>query len=379
MPHVRKVLGFTLAVAVVVGIALTGGKAFTQADMEPINDLPNPYQTIKDWAKFPEGQNGAVAAVSVANNGKHIWALERCGAAFSCVADRDTGAMSEFNPILLFDENGDVIRSFGAGMFAGPHRVYVDADDNIWVTDFSDNGPPQPRPQIAPGQRRPPMKPNPGATIGHQVVKFSPEGEVLLTLGKAGGALEPDYFLQPCDVLVAPSGEFFVSLGHGQAKPEVLKFSKDAKLIKRWGKLGTGPGEFDQAHSLAMDSKGQLYVGDRNNNRIQIFDQDGNYIDEIHAWSRPSGIFIDKDDNLYVADSESESVSRNHNGWKRGIRWGSLKDGKPKYFIPDPETRTRDGDDFTSTSSAEGVTVDAAGNIYGAEVGDRALKKYVLK
>jgi sugar lactone lactonase YvrE len=179
--------------------------------------------------------------------------------------------------------------------------------------------------------------------------------------------------------LVAPNGEFFVALGHGWAKPEVLKFTKDGKLIKRWGKLGTGPGEFDQAHSLAMDSKGRLFVGDRNNNRIQIFDQDGNYLDEITSFSRPSGIFIDKDDNLYVADSESESVSRNHNGWKRGIRIGSLKDGTPKYFIPDPEKRTRDGDDFTSTSSAEGVTVDAAGNIYGAEVGDRALKKYVLK
>jgi sugar lactone lactonase YvrE len=223
------------------------------------------------------------------------------------------------------------------------------------------------------------MKPNPKATIGHQVVKFTPEGKVLMTLGIPGGALDPDYYLQPCDVLVLQSGEFFVSLGHGRAKPEVLKFSADGKLIKRWGKLGTGPGEFDQAHSLALDSKGRLFVGDRNNNRVQIFDLDGNYIDEILQFSRPSGIYIDKDDNFYVADSESESVSRNHNGWKRGIRIGSLKDGKVKYFIPDPEKRTRDGDEFTSTSSAEGVTVDAAGNIFGAEVGDRALKKYVLK
>jgi DNA-binding beta-propeller fold protein YncE len=377
MPNLRSVLGVALAVAIFGLIALPGGKAFTQADPAPINDLPNPYRTVKDWAQFPDGRAGAVAAVTVDSDGKHIWVLERCGEN-SC-AVRETGEMKDVDPVLLFDENGKLVRSFGAGMFVGPHRIYVDPDGNVWVTDYSDNGPRRPRPQLAPGQRRPPMTPNPDAKVGHQVIKFSPEGKVLMTLGIKGGALAPDYFLQPCDVLVAPNGEFFVSLGHGWAKPEVLKFTAEGKLIKRWGKLGTGPGEFDQAHSLGMDSKGRLFVGDRNNNRIQIFDQDGNYLDEIKQFSRPSGFFIDKDDTLYVADSESESVSRNHNDWKRGIRIGSLKDGVVKYFIPDPEKRTRDGDDFTSTSSAEGITVDAAGNIYGAEVGDRALKKYVLK
>ncbi len=139
------------------------------------------------------------------------------------------------------------------------------------------------------------------------------------------------------------------------------------------GQYGTGPGEFDQPHALAFDSKGRLYIGDRNNNRIQIFDQDGNYIAELHQWSRPSGIFIDKHDNLYSADSESESVSRNHNGWKRGMRVGSLKDGKIVAFIPDPAEKA------TGTSAAEGVAVDAQGNIYGAEVGPHDVKKYVKK
>jgi sugar lactone lactonase YvrE len=217
--------------------------------------------------------------------------------------------------------------------------------------------------------------------VGHQVIKFSPDGKVLMTLGKAGGGSEangdsPSYFLQPADILVAPNGDFFIATGHGQAKPEVLKFSKDGKLIKRWGTLGTTPGNFDQAHSLAMDSKGRLFVGDRNNNRIQIFDQNGTYISEITTWGRPSGIFIDSKDILYCADSESESVSRNHPGWRRGIRIGPLSGATPTTFIPDPNTKTRTADNFTATWSAEGVTVDAAGNIYGAEVGNMRLMKY---
>jgi sugar lactone lactonase YvrE len=120
-----------------------------------------------------------------------------------------------------------------------------------------------------------------------------------------------------------------------------------------------------------MDSKGRLFVGDRNNNRIQIFDQDGNFIEQFTQFSRPSGIAIDRNDVIYVADSESESVSRNHFGWKRGIRVGSLKDGKITAFIPDPV------DTAKSTSAAEGIAVDSTGVIYGAEVVPNDLKKYV--
>jgi hypothetical protein len=172
---------------------------------------------------------------------------------------------------------------------------------------------------------------------------------------------------------VTRSGEIFVSQGHGQGKSEILKFSKDGKLIKRWGQTGTGPGEFDQPHALAMDSRDRLFIGDRNNNRIQIFDHDGTFLEEWKQFSRPSGIYIDKKDNIYVADSESESVSRNHDGWKRGIRVGSAKDGSVKYFIPDPAEKP------PSTSAAEGVAADSQGTIYGAEVGPRRLMKYVRK
>jgi sugar lactone lactonase YvrE len=195
-----------------------------------------------------------------------------------------------------------------------------------------------------------------------------------MTLGVAGGGRDTAYFWQPNDVLVAPNGDVFVAEGHSSAataNARVLKFDRTGKLIKQWGKKGTGPGEFDQPHALAMDSQGRLFVGDRGNNRIQIFDQEGQLLDTWYQFSRPSGIFIDQNDVIYVADSESGSVSRARTDWKRGIRIGSAKDGTVTAFIPDPvETPP-------STSAAEGVAVDRNGVIYGAEVGPRALKRYV--
>jgi sugar lactone lactonase YvrE len=285
--------------------------------------------------------------------------------------DRATGKLSNLPPILKFDENGNLVKSFGEGMIIFPHGVSVDHEGNVWVTDGQDNAPIPPRgggPGAPKGDERSP------ATKGHQVYKFSPDGKLLMTLGKSGGAMEPDYFYQPNHVLVAPNGDIFVSEGHGgRDNNRILKFSKDGKLIKTIGKTGSGPGEFRSPHALAMDSRGRLFVGDRGNNRVEILDQEGKFIAEWKQFSRPSGVYIDKDDNIYVADSESGSVAPDHAGWKRGIRVGSAKDGSVKYFIPDPNEAA------TGTSAAEGVTADTRGNIYGAEVGPRQVKKYLRK
>jgi len=329
------------------------------------NSAPNPYRTVENWAKLPDGRMwGSLSAVDVDKDGKSIWVAERCGGNSACLES------PAVDPILHFDASGRLIKSFGAGLMVSPHGIYVDREGNVWITDYQDNAP---RPAAGAGRGRGPVGAAARATKGHQVFKFSPDGKLLMTLGDPGGGVDPQYFFQPNDVIVGTNGDIFVSQGHGQGKSELLKFSKDGKLIKRWGQTGTAPGEFDQPHALAFDAKGRLFVGDRNNNRIQIFDQDGTFIEQWPQFSRPSGIFIDARDNIYVADSESESVARNHPGWKRGIRIGKVADGKVAAFIPDPNETA------TGTSAAEGVAADAEGNVYGAEVGPRALKKYVQK
>jgi len=328
-------------------------------DVAPNNDAPNPYKTVEDWAKLPAGRKwGSTGAVDIDKDGKSIWVAERCGA--NTCLDRTTGQIKNVDPILKFDENGNLVKSFGAGMLVGPHGLFVDKKGNIWVTDYQDNGP-----VLAAATH--PVGPGPSATKGNQVYEFSPDGKLLMTLGKAGGAAAPDYFYQPNDVIVANDGSIFVSEGHGGGNSRLFKFSKDGKLIKTWGKQGPGQGDFDMPHGLAFDSKGRLYVADRNNNRIQIFDQNGNYISELKQFGRPAGIFIDKHDNIFVADSDASGDVR------RGIRMGSLKDGKVTAFIPDPVEK------FTGTHAAEGVAVDSKGNIYGAEVGNMALKRYEKK
>ncbi|MFI5007010.1 MAG: peptidyl-alpha-hydroxyglycine alpha-amidating lyase family protein [Solirubrobacterales bacterium] len=331
----------TFVVAVVAAVVTGGG--WRQGPPAP--PQPNPYQTVQGWAKMPEGRTwGSTSAVEVAKDGKSLWVAERCAA--------NTCAGSSLPAILLFDETGRLKTSFGAGMFVFPHGIHVDGDGNVWVTDGRGKD----------GK-------------GHQVFKFSPEGKVLLTLGKAGvtGA-GPDTFNQPSDVAVGANGDIFVADGHDEdSNARIVKFTKDGKFIKASGKRGSAAGEFDTPHGLAFDSKGRLFVADRGNNRIQIFDQDGKFLEEWKQWSRPSGIYIDKNDVLYVADSESNS--KTNPGWKRGIRIGSAKDGKVTAFIPDPEPDP----EKVVTSAAEGVAADAAGNIYGAEVGSRSLKRYVKK
>jgi len=346
-------LGFLLLIATVPAAAQSS------ASMLPVNDLPNPYRTVEGWAKLGEGRTwGATSAVAIDKDGRSFWVAERCGVN-SC-------AQSTLPSVLKFDERGALVKAFGSGMIMSPHGIHVDRDGNIWVVDCSCTG------------GAPPIDPNATAPAprGHQIVKFSPEGTVLLTLGAKGGGRDSAFFWQPNAVLTAPNGDIFVAEGHSSragSNARVLKFTKDGQFVKSWGQFGKGPTDMDQPHALAMDSKGRLFVGDRGNDRIQIYSQDGALLDTWYQFSRPSGIYIDAADRMYVADSESGSVNPPHVAWTRGMRIGSAKDGTVSAFIPDPDTKA------PSTSSAEGVAVDAKGNIYGAEVGQRALKRYEKK
>ena len=338
-------------------LGLFAGAVQGQAATKPVNDGPNPYQTVEGWAKLPEGRAwGSTSAVAIAPDGRGVWVAERCGAN-SCVG-------SPLNSVYLFDASGTVRKAFGAGLILSPHGIDVDREGNVWVTDCA----------CTLGRNAQPANP----PAGHQVFKFSPDGKLLLTLGTAGGAGVSDsgFFYQPNDVLVAPDGAIYVAEGHSSSEGSIArirKFSKDGKLMATWGQFGSGPDDYDQPHALAMDSRGRLFVGDRGNNRIKILDQHGKLLDTWYQFSRPSGIYIDKQDRIYVADSESGSVAKARTDWKRGIRVGSAKDGTVTAFIPDP------AENPPSTSAAEGVAVDGAGNIYGAEVGPRALKRYVKK
>jgi DNA-binding beta-propeller fold protein YncE len=331
-------------------VALLAGAFFTtlalaQSDA-PRNDLPQPYSTLRDWGELPAGMMwAAVTAVEPAPDGA-IYVIHRCFAN-SCAGRTEP-------PILKYDSKGKLLKTWGAGMFIFPHGATVDRDGNLWVTDArGENG------------------------KGHQVFKFSSDGQVLMTLGKAGiGGSGPDLFYEPTDVVVAPSGDIFVTDSHRNGKNNrIVKFSPAGKYIKEWGKKGSGPGEISEPHTIAMDSRGRLFVGDRENNRIQIFDQDGTYLAEWWQFGRPSGITITSDDTIYVTDSESgpDTGARELTGIKKGIRIGSARDGKVVAFIEDSESTVADH------SGAEGVGVDAQGNVYGAVVRRRMLERHVKK
>ncbi len=328
----------------------------------PVNDLPNPYRTVEGWAKLPTGRTwGSTSAVAIDQDGVSVWVAERC-AQNSCVG-------SPLDPVLKFDSTGTLVKSFGAGMINWPHGIFVDHENNVWVVDGRDNMPPRARGDTT--------TPTPPANLfGHQVLKFSPDGELLMRLGASGGGRGAEYFWQPNAVYVMKDGTIFVAEGHSSsddANARVLKFDRTGKLLTQWGSKGTGPGQFDQPHALAMDSRGRLFVADRGNDRLQLFDQNGKYLETWHQFSRISGLVITPGDTLYAADSESGSIEPSRTAWKRGIRIGSALDGTVWSFIPDPVETTR------NTSAAEGVSVDARGNVYGAEVGPRALTKYIKR
>src|SRR5881397_2294234 len=266
------------------------------------------YQTIENWFKLPEGRKiGSTAGITVDRDGTSVWTFDRCGGQYC--------AGSNLAPIMKFDESGKVVKSFGAGMFVRPHGIRIDREGNVWVTD---------------GEGPDGKDPNKNGK-GHQVFKFSPEGKVLSTLGKAGvSGSTPDLFDQPTDVVVSPSGDIFVTDSHRNGKNNrVVRFNKDGKYVKEWGKKGSGRGELSEPHTIAMDSRGRLFVGDRENNRIEIFDQDGRYLDEWRQFGRPSGIAIAKDDTIYVADSESGPDSGAHEltRIRKGIRIVSARNG----------------------------------------------------
>src|SRR5689334_7775655 len=261
-----------------------------------------PYRLVPGWGALPNGAIwGETPGMTMDASGR-IFAFTRLA-----------------TPIVELNGDGAVLKMWGENLFAYPHGIRIDRFGNLWVTDAAArNG------------------------MGQQVFKYTTDGTLLMTLGTKGVRGEgPDTFGGPTDVAVAANGDIFITDGHQNAR--VVKFDKDGKFIKAWGKKGEGPGEFNLPHTLVIDSRGRLLVGDRSNNRIQIFDQDGNFIDQWTQFGTPSGIYVTPDDTLYVVDYNV----------KKGVFIGSAKDGSVKYKLDD--------------AVAEGVAVDKDGNIYVGE------------
>ena len=311
--------------------------------------LPNPYREIENWGQLPGGRTiGAASAIEVDRDGTSVWVFERCGgkgASKVRPTPTDTCLGSSLAPLLKFDASGKLVASLGAGMFVYPHGMSVDRSGNIWVAD---------------GQGK--------DGKGQQVVGLSPAGKVLLTLGKAGVAGDgPDTFNPPSDVIVAPNGDIFVADGHGgKTNARIVKFSKDGKFIKAWGKAGSGPGEFNTPHSLAMDSAGRLFVADRGNDRIQIFDQDGKFLAEWKQFGNPSGIYIDRNDMLFSVGTLPNK--------QRGVSVGSTRDGRMTSFVPDLDPNPEG-----YIGGREGIAVDRNGSIFISRTGPGGLLKLVKK
>ena len=350
------------AVPAIIGQAGQAGRGGQSAlppadELVTANAMLNPYRMLEKWPNLEGIKPGA--AIGIVPDGKGgTWLQHRS------------------NPgILHFDASGKITKRFDV-TFSSSHGLCLDRDGNFWAVDSG------------------PFGNTPDAGVkGNQVFKFSPEGKLLLTLGKAGvSQAGNDTFIQPTACTATPDGNILIADGHWprptagpQDGDRLVWYTRDGKFIKAFGSHGRKPGQFMGPHGLAFDSQGRLFVADRSNNRIQIFDKNMNVVDDWRHFGRPSNVWILKDDTLLVSDSESNfriggaddapegggNAIRNP-GWKNGIRVGSAKDGSIKWFI--------------EGTRPEGLGADEQGNIWGGLTGGcdaspsgGCLQKFVKK
>jgi DNA-binding beta-propeller fold protein YncE len=356
---------------VVVAVALAPGSdtSAQRATYPSPASLPNPYRLVEHWPTLPPSMNGGqwgeVIRVHVDETG-NIWVFHRCFNAVPAGSATCVGRGAANPPILEFNAAGTLLKSFGAGLFAYPHGFTVDRDGNLWATDVNDQ-------ETILGM---PARNSAGVVMGQEVVKLSADGRILMTLGTEGVAgTGANGFDRPTGVAVATNGDIFISDGHAPNKygtGRVVKFSRDGRFIKAWGRKGSAPGEFDEPHDIFIGgSRGWVYVADRKNNRIQVFDQDGAFIAAWTQFGQPSSVFVGRDDAIYVGASFPDASRKK--GELRGIVVGNGITGALTAFIPDPA----DLDRVVAGTSASGIAADRDGSVFAADVGAHNLRKYV--
>lgn len=302
----RQSASHTLLQSLLLAACLSSGATLAQTYvMDP--DWPKPLPDGIEWGQVPN--------VTIDKDG-YIYAFHRAEP-----------------PVLKFDRDGNLVKTWGSEWISLPHGFRAAPDGALWATDFQRD-------------------------TGQTVTKFDTEGRVLLRFGARGfSGTSPNTFDGPADVAVAENGDIFVADGHYNNR--IVKFSKEGRYLMEWGTRGAGKGELDMPHTIVIDRRGRVLVGDRSNHRIQIFDQQGTYLDEWTQFGWPSGMFIDQNDVLYVADYQD----------KHGVTYGSAETGKVLGFI--------------AGSEPEGIVVDAEGNVYTGEVtgGDggpgRIMRKFI--
>jgi len=279
----------------------------------PARDPPA-YRPVRNFLHLPPGLKlGAVSGVAT-DAEERLYVIHRGDAE---------------RPILVFGRSGDFVRSFGAGCFTSTHGLRIDPAGNIWTTD----------------------------NANHTVIKFSPEGKVLLTLGERDVPGDDDrHFNKPTDVAFAANGDFYVSDGYGNSR--VVKFDRDGKFLFSWGKKGSGPGEFNLPHAVRLDSKGNVYVADRENKRIQVFTPDGKFLRQLAGGIAPYGLFIAPGDLLFVADGVKHEIVKLDQGGQVLARWGGGGRESGKFLMP------------------HGITVGRDGAVYVAEVTGGRVQKF---
>lgn len=348
----------TFGLAVLASIS--GARLSAQASM-------NPYHVNYNWDKLQGRKIGVASGIRMDPDGRHLWILDRCGA--------NGCADSDLDPIIQVDLEGKLVKSFGKGQISFPHGFFIDHNGDIWVTD----GAPAGDPRGEAGFKK---------HMGHQVLKYSRDGKILMTLGTAGiSGADETHFNGPTGVVVADNGDIWITDGHGSAQRgpnkenmfgsrggnnRLVRFSKDGKFIKAWGggigSEGHGPLQFNDPHGIERDSEGKLYIADRGNNRVQVLDPEGNFITQWTQFGKPSAIAIDTHGNIYVADGMSDAHW--NPGWERGIRVADLKTGWVKAFIPDEEVPHGAGTEF--------LGVDLKGDIYSGASGRPGLVVHEL-